>query len=365
MKKSRFNMFIKWKGGHIIYNILNRSMLWVDKEAMEAIKNESFGCIPEEELEKLKRNGVVVEDGSDELQLAKSIYWASKFQGATLSITLLTTYECNMQCIYCYQGKAKPSLTMTREKANDVCEWLVKLLKEGNFKGLGLIFYGGEPLLNLPVISFVGETMRKLAPEVAIIVRINLDRENAPYIPQILKILEEEGLAQYVTVDIGQVTISDLNVGYSPWVFNDKEVEKSYISLLKNCLNTNFPDSGLDIGSSPTFCGAQYVNNFVIDPLGKIYKCWELLNREEFCLGDVEEGIDQSKHLQWLSFDPFQIETCRRCLYLPACGGGCKALSFFRFGDVEHSVCPWKKGVWKSILKRRVKFLHGDKVGRL
>lgn len=75
----------------------------------------------------------------------------------------------------------------------------------------------------------------------------------------------------------------------NPQCFSDKEFSEEefnfYIEALKRGFNLiNIPGQNLGI------CGAISLNNYVIDPLGDLYKCWNEIGRKEKAVGNVVEG---------------------------------------------------------------------------
>lgn len=75
---------------------------------------------------------------------------------AVHAVTLLTTHACNFKCTYCYefsnfaQPHSKPG-KMSLETAMQTVDWLIAV--SGSEKRLSLGFFGGEPLLNFPLIE--------------------------------------------------------------------------------------------------------------------------------------------------------------------------------------------------------------------
>lgn len=439
IKTSRWNKFFKYRNGYLVYNTMSSALIWVDDELGKALKEEHIHHIPYDQIEELKRQGLLIDDKVDELRVLKAHYWRTKFRKEGIGITIVPTYRCNMMCAYCYEGSEKPALDMDKEVSEEVCKWLIDLLAATQSKYIFLIFYGGEPLLKLDSVCQISERLkdycsghslefkmglvtngtllssavarklierglcwlqvtidgppqihderrhfksgkgtfsiiydnlksfvRAMPDNVEVVVRINTDKGNYIYIPILFEMLKEDRLSDSVTVSIGQVIATSQNLHYLDNLLSDAEASQLYNNLLRNrCLTDPFKRSFLRYEATPTFCGAQVANSFVIDPLGKIYKCWELLNRDEFCIGDIKQGISTQKHLQWLSFDPFQNKKCLKCIYLPRCGGGCRARALFRFGSLYECVCPWPVKSWETMLKRRARLLHENKLRNL
>ncbi len=73
------------------------------------------------------------------------------------SISLFVTQECNLRCIYCYGngGSYGSGGVMTQRTARKAVDWLIE--QSGKVKELRINFFGGEPLLNFPLVQDVLE----------------------------------------------------------------------------------------------------------------------------------------------------------------------------------------------------------------
>ena len=80
-------------------------------------------------------------------------------------IVLMLASGCNMGCAYCFEKDVpfyrRPAV-MTREMADHILDWFIKH-QEGKYARIQL--YGGEPLLNWPVLTYVVERMSGWARE--------------------------------------------------------------------------------------------------------------------------------------------------------------------------------------------------------
>ena len=78
-----------------------------------------------------------------------------------LRVTVLTTLQCNFACDYCFQGDHgdynKHADKMSLDDSARLAAWIEQRLDELKPKRLTLTFFGGEPLLNLPVIYDLAE----------------------------------------------------------------------------------------------------------------------------------------------------------------------------------------------------------------
>ena len=114
-----------------------------------------------EALALLTENGFLVADRNADRQRLDDYLRAVKSDTSELNITLLTTLQCNFACDYCFQGDHgdynKFASKMSLETAARVAEWIERELDRVQPEKLVLTFFGGEPLLNLPVMYELAE----------------------------------------------------------------------------------------------------------------------------------------------------------------------------------------------------------------
>ena len=72
-----------------------------------------------------------------------------------MSATILTTLACNMKCVYCFEQGVDSNLSMEQEMAAKVCNWLTNKMDKVRPRELFIVFFGGEPLLNLEAVKFI------------------------------------------------------------------------------------------------------------------------------------------------------------------------------------------------------------------
>jgi len=82
-----------------------------------------------------------------------------------VSIALFITNECNLNCIYCCGkgGGYGSSGHMNSATARKAIDWFVE--KSGKLKKLNISFFGGEPLMNFPLVKEIVEYTQKLEKE--------------------------------------------------------------------------------------------------------------------------------------------------------------------------------------------------------
>jgi uncharacterized protein len=179
---------------------------------------------------------------------------------------------------------------------------------------------------------------------VAITLRVNIDRDNIPYVPELLDILKARGLRKEVLCDF--VPVAPLTPTCQSDCFSiapDDELKSTLRKAIKEAQDRGL---GLSLPSiiKARHCAYNDVNSFVIDTDGKMYKCGI---REELCIGQLDDTdpkkfkLNYPRWVKWTAIDPFADPECRVCHVLPLCMGGC-TLKGLLFG--KESKCP----VWKD-----------------
>lgn len=418
MKPSKFNIYIPLpdSGEFLIFNTFSDSRVVVNghiKEIIEKSPINEFLFTREERgyLKDLLSLGIVVEDHVDEdLELE---YWFQrlKFDTSFLGITVLTTYACNLRCTYCYEDGIGMTPSMKDEMTRRVILWIIKRLDKVRPNTLKLMFFGGEPLLNVMPVKLISEelhyacmrrridldirivtngvlltealvdylkpfglrgikvtldgdraahdskrryrdgrgsfdtimeNLRRIKGKVPITIGGNFDDSTKQSIPGLLDELKKAGFNREdiemikfkpvgITVGEGCIenkacTFSSINPGDFLWL--KEEIEKRGFATAK------------DVGLGP--CEVVREHNYVIDPVGKIYKCAGFVGRGEFIIGDITEDITENRGLlhtntQFMTADLWR--KCRGCAYIPICGGGCRVSSQALWGNFLNSAC--------------------------
>ena len=137
----------------------------LDRTAQRATSTPRRRTTEEREaLEVLRENGFLVESREADRRDARRLLHArSRTTRTELNVTVLTTLQCNFACDYCFQGDHgdynKFADKMSMETAGQVGDWIERELDRVHPEKLVLTFFGGEPLLNLPVMYYLAERM--------------------------------------------------------------------------------------------------------------------------------------------------------------------------------------------------------------
>jgi uncharacterized protein len=160
MKLSKFNLWVQdypTKGEHLLFNTRTQALIKVNQELKEALDNlvhpipNTQYPILNKHLNALKNNGIVVEDEKEDADKLKDFFRQLKYQSDALPFeaTILTTYACNFACVYCFEEAVKDDVFLDQETSDLIIQWLIRRAEEKEYQRIFLVYYGGEPLLNV------------------------------------------------------------------------------------------------------------------------------------------------------------------------------------------------------------------------
>ncbi len=114
-------------------------------------------------IEQLAAHGFVVADRTQERRDLEAFFREVREATDVLKVTVLTTLQCNFACGYCIQGDHgdynKNAARMSMETAARVAEWTETRLDRVRPNRFVLTFFGGEPLLNIPVMYYLASRL--------------------------------------------------------------------------------------------------------------------------------------------------------------------------------------------------------------
>ena len=171
MQPSMFNLRVPLEARDDVFlmNTLTDAQIVVSSDVVALLDRVAHGDIEEsvasgeerEALDLLRENGFLVESRDADRQALAQYLAEVKGDTSELNITLLTTLQCNFACDYCFQGDHGDynlhADKMSLETAVRVAEWFERELDRVRPQRFVLTFFGGEPLLNLPVMYMLAE----------------------------------------------------------------------------------------------------------------------------------------------------------------------------------------------------------------
>lgn len=171
MKLSQFTVFYKLEDGKgLLFNTLTRAFAIIQENIIQKlVKTDDIENMNIKVKNALKEMGFLVHKQINEYYLYQ--YWLNKlrFDISHLYGTILTTYGCNLKCVYCYEeGLNKREVKMSQDMAKATVNWFENLIFLRRPRILDINFYGGEPLLNISVIDQITSKLGRKAKDTEI-----------------------------------------------------------------------------------------------------------------------------------------------------------------------------------------------------
>ncbi|MGC1121532.1 MAG: radical SAM protein [Candidatus Methanofastidiosia archaeon] len=152
MKPSYYNVFFPFEDTYILFNTLRGTIYVVDDDVKRVLETGDIEALGEDYRDAFKNNGIIVEDNLNEQDMYSLLYSGSKYNTVSTSLHVITTYACNLACIYCYEGKGELERKSMDEKTADrAIQFIKEHTLNNNSRRLGIELFGGEPLLNMPI----------------------------------------------------------------------------------------------------------------------------------------------------------------------------------------------------------------------
>jgi len=158
-----------------------------------------------------------------------------------------------------------------------------------------------------------------------IVTRINVDTTNLDRVIELFEFLHERQLADKINPYLGKVTAdTKACADFQTWCYDTSSFAQVEIKLRKELEARGIPIHTLYPQFLTNFCSATKLHSYVLDPLGRLYKCWNVIENEKEIVGNITEHVELNHRLsKWLAINPFDIPECRECDILPLCAGGC------------------------------------------
>lgn len=355
----------------------------------------------------LHDNGYVADeaDDKDTINILRYKRLKASFQSQRLSFVIAPTLFCNFKCPYCYE-KNLPHNIMKEDIQDLLIDFILQ--RQDGYKEMEICWHGGEPTMALSAIErilrlihekiklplvqhsmvtngyaitdkFISlfkkypingiqitvdgdrtthnenrvsksgektydkiiENIDRLSvelPETQLRIRMNVHKKNAEQFFSFHEKLNSRWKGRNVYLYPAFVAE---NENCSVACFDS--IEKTiFLSDIYKKLGLKYKDAQLNLRSG--LCAAHYVNSWVVDPEGLLYKCWVDVGQKKRAVGNLSEGITNfplfCKYI--LGSDKFSDEKCLKCKLLPVCDGGC---SRYRFGDDYKTTdqCPFNE----------------------
>lgn len=155
LKSSKYNIVVNENGYSAVFNSKNCALVKVNSVFLELLENPN-GLYSDEHVNLQKRMyeaGFLVDDEIDEVEALEREHRLAKLSKKKLTLTVLTTENCNFSCFYCFENKKESFLSIDDVRA--LKTFVLKHLDE--VEEVYVCWFGGEPLLNVGVIDDLSE----------------------------------------------------------------------------------------------------------------------------------------------------------------------------------------------------------------
>ncbi|MGD0282458.1 MAG: geopeptide radical SAM maturase [Dissulfurispiraceae bacterium] len=132
-------------------------------EAM--LKDIESGSITDEEKETLTNLGFIVNDHASEKSEMLRLIEELNAEDHVFKATAVMNLNCNLGCVYCFEGNRKGNFYMSRETAEAFVEFAINNIRDKHKEELQIVFYGGEPLLSIDLIEYISGRLKNFSEE--------------------------------------------------------------------------------------------------------------------------------------------------------------------------------------------------------
>lgn len=155
-KLSKYNHYMAYQKErkYLIYNALSNGLAQVEPDVFKLLRSGEDGLDAlesdpqrQELLENLNLGNIVVDRDFDETAFLRTKLNMSRFGNSTLSLTIVPTQYCNLDCVYCYEG-AKIGRYMDSETEDELVKFAEDQFDRFNYTGLSVSWFGGEPMMH-------------------------------------------------------------------------------------------------------------------------------------------------------------------------------------------------------------------------
>src|SRR5213594_1393010 len=168
MQPSMFNVQVPLPERNEVFlmNTFSDAQLLVSPDVAALLERvgESTTVFTEDEtdaLDSLAQNGFLVTSRDSERRSLDEYFRSVREDRDQLRVTVLTTLQCNFACDYCIQGDHGDhnlfANKMSMQTAAKVVDWIETRFEEVRPAKFVLTFFGGEPLLKMPVVNYLSE----------------------------------------------------------------------------------------------------------------------------------------------------------------------------------------------------------------
>ena len=200
-------------GEYLLYNTRSQALVKINHELKDLIDHFTHPDYFQlrfqyaDDILKLHTMGILVEnEAEDQLRLkAHMDQIKNGIDTRSFMVNILTTYACNFKCVYCFEESSRVNEKMSVYTSQQSMDWIKSKIMKLGYRGLYLNFYGGEPLLNKPVLEYIATSMKGWCEERGIDFKFMMQTNGYLMTPELVD--------RYIGYGLKQVRISLDGVG--------------------------------------------------------------------------------------------------------------------------------------------------------
>ena len=296
-----------------------------DEEVIQKLKGEILEADLKEileELHELMKRGELFAP-----EITEPPYF--KENALVKSMCLLVAEDCNLRCKYCFAGTGDMGhdrRLMTKEVGKAAVDYIIA--NSGNRKNCEIDFFGGEPLINMPVVKYVTEYVREKEKETGKKFKLTLTTNGVLLNDENIKWLNDNDISLVLSLD-GRKEVHD---NMRP----DVGGKGSYDKVLKNFKKMVDSRDGYDYYLRGTFTNQNL--DFSNDVISMADEGFDILSVEPVVLKDSPYGFTEEDLPKiFAEYDKLTE------IYLKRKAEG-RGFFFFHFNvDLEHGPCVAKR----------------------
>ena len=156
-KPSFYNYLTTLENGvAVLYNVLSGAMFEVSPEEMDCLRlleSEGYTHLSEDMKNTLVENSFLIPAETNELAIIREGNLARRFDPNKYILCIMPTLDCNFDCKYCYEPQPREKGFLQSDVREGIKQYLEKIVP--NATSLSVPWYGGEPMLDFPLIEEV------------------------------------------------------------------------------------------------------------------------------------------------------------------------------------------------------------------
>lgn len=193
-------------------------------------------------------------------------------------------------------------------------------------------------------------------------IRISFDEKNNDDIESLLLMLKDNGFARKRTyvyfAPIHQTTSQKTNTCSfcSQNALKDyNKIAELYCKLYKSSYKLGF---WVPTCYTNGPCMTVSNDSCLIAPNGLLYKCVEMIGKDEFSIGNVYDSSYAPAYYDFIVADTLNACIANGCKFAPMCGGGCAMEAYIKCGNINKVACH--KEIFRIVTECLLNIKYGD-----